>query len=67
MEMYECAERRGNMMEIGKRLPGLDGLRAIFCVGIVLFHVNGAFGSVFSGWAPSTPTVVISETTCSFS
>lgn len=38
------------MMEIGKRLPGLDGLRAIFCVGIVLFHVNGAFGSVFSGW-----------------
>lgn len=30
------------------RFIGLDGLRAIFCVGIVLFHVNGTFNSVFS-------------------
>lgn len=33
----------------GERLPGLDGLRAIFCIGVVLFHVSDAFDSVFSG------------------
>ncbi len=37
-------------MDTTKRFPGLDGLRAVFCVGIVLYHVNGSFGSVFSGW-----------------
>ncbi len=36
-------------METVKRLPGLDGLRAIFCVGIVLYHVNSIFHSVFLG------------------
>ena len=27
-------------MEYKKRFAGLDGLRAIFCIGIVIYHVN---------------------------
>lgn len=27
-------------MEHKKRFAGLDGLRAIFCIGIVIYHVN---------------------------
>ncbi len=36
-------------MDAEKRLPGLCGLRAVFSIGIVLFHVNKLFHSVFSG------------------
>ena len=27
-------------MEHKKRFAGLDGVRAIFCIGIVIYHVN---------------------------
>ncbi len=32
------------------RLKGLDGLRAVFCIAIVIYHVNLSFDSVFSPW-----------------
>lgn len=31
-----------------QRFTGLDGLRAIFCIGIVLYHINESFHSIFS-------------------
>lgn len=37
-------------MEHAKRFAGLDGLRAIFCIGIVIYHVNEPFGGAFSKW-----------------
>ena len=36
-------------MEKRERFAALDGLRAVFGMGIVIYHVNGAFGSAFSG------------------
>ncbi len=33
-----------------KHFAGLDGIRAIFCIGIVLYHVQSSFDSVFSQW-----------------
>jgi len=37
-------------MEHTKRFAGLDGLRAVFCIGIVIYHVNEPFGAAFSKW-----------------
>ncbi len=37
-------------MESTKRFIGLDGLRAIFCIGIVIYHVNAPFDAAFSKW-----------------
>ncbi len=37
-------------MKEGDRFAGLDGLRAVFCVGIVIYHVNEVFHSPFSRW-----------------
>lgn len=36
-------------MEHRERFAALDGLRAVFGLGIVIYHVNGTFGSPFSG------------------
>ena len=36
-------------MEKRERFAALDGLRAVFGMGIVIYHVNGTFGSAFSG------------------
>lgn len=33
-----------------KFFDSLDGLRAIFCIGIVIYHVNSSFHSAFSKW-----------------
>lgn len=37
-------------MTRSKHFAGLDGIRAIFCIGIVLYHVQSSFDSVFSEW-----------------
>ncbi len=37
-------------MEQTKRFAGLDGLRAVFCIGIVIYHVKEPFDAAFSEW-----------------
>ena len=38
-------------MEKRERLQALDGLRAVFGMGIVIYHAGSAFGAPFSGGA----------------
>lgn len=42
--------RRGKKLEDTKHFDSLDGLRSIFCIGIVIYHVNDVFNSAFSEW-----------------
>lgn len=43
----QAANNSQKQVSLPPKFPGLDGLRAIFCIGIVLYHVNESFQSPF--------------------